>query len=339
MPAEVRQDGPRLPHRSPGMVAMSARDIYLSFFMFTVNLHPDDPQHTEVIVRHMEKLRSFGYTGFDMPVFPNDTGDPQGGRTPLRKAQGSPRHGRPGGGGSDHQRDHDAGLRFHVADRCGTRGSPRLPQVTVDITGPCAAPSWRAPCCSRTTSSPHSTASRCGVTHCRTGCGAQERRASSAAPAGSGREPGSMTSRPRRAPGLLRRVEVETDDVAGLGDEQRVAVDGLNVWARCGARASARQIREMVDCDMPVAAAIDLVDQPVALFGVSSSVLTMTRSTSASVIFRGTPGRGRHTSRPGPVRGSGAAWCGPCPASTQVTSAETSKVGPVLEGLGEQPDR
>ncbi|MFC8537455.1 sugar phosphate isomerase/epimerase family protein [Streptomyces sp. NPDC057249] len=57
---------------------MSARDIYLSFFMFTVNLHPDDPQYTEVIVRHMEKLRDIGYAGFDMPVFPNDTGDPQG---------------------------------------------------------------------------------------------------------------------------------------------------------------------------------------------------------------------------------------------------------------------
>jgi hypothetical protein len=40
---------------------------------------------------------------------------------------------------------------------------------------------------------------------------------------------------------------------------------------------------------MPVAAAIDLVDQWVAFFGFSSSVLTMTRSTSASVIFRGTP--------------------------------------------------
>jgi hypothetical protein len=39
---------------------------------------------------------------------------------------------------------------------------------------------------------------------------------------------------------------------------------------------------------MPVAAAIDRVDQRVAFFGFSSSVLTMTRSTSASVIFRGT---------------------------------------------------
>lgn len=43
---------------------------------------------------------------------------------------------------------------------------------------------------------------------------------------------------------------------------------------------------------MPVAAAIDLVDQWVAFFGFCSSVLMMTRSTSVSVIFRGTPGSG-----------------------------------------------
>jgi hypothetical protein len=70
------------------------------------------------------------------------------------------------------------------------------------------------------------------------------------------------------------------------------SVDSLNVCDRCGARAKARQIREIADCDMPVAAAIDLVDQCVAFFGFSWSVLTMTRSTSASVILRGAPGRG-----------------------------------------------
>ncbi|MCZ7416837.1 MULTISPECIES: sugar phosphate isomerase/epimerase family protein [unclassified Streptomyces] len=56
---------------------MRARDIYLSFFMFTVDLHPDDPQYTEVIVRHMKELQEIGYAGFDMPVFPNSGGDPQ----------------------------------------------------------------------------------------------------------------------------------------------------------------------------------------------------------------------------------------------------------------------
>ncbi|MEU7047619.1 sugar phosphate isomerase/epimerase family protein [Streptomyces eurythermus] len=56
---------------------MSTRDIYLSFFMFTVNLHPDDPKYTEVIVGHMKKLQEIGYAGFDLPLFPNGTGDPQ----------------------------------------------------------------------------------------------------------------------------------------------------------------------------------------------------------------------------------------------------------------------
>ncbi|MEV7676422.1 sugar phosphate isomerase/epimerase family protein [Streptomyces sp. NPDC088752] len=56
---------------------MSVRDIYLSFFMFTVNLHPDDPQYTEVVIRHMKELQNIGYTGFDMPVFPDGAGDPR----------------------------------------------------------------------------------------------------------------------------------------------------------------------------------------------------------------------------------------------------------------------
>ncbi|MEG8280410.1 hypothetical protein [Streptomyces sp. AHA2] len=38
-------------------------------------------------------------------------------------------------------------------------------------------------------------------------------------------------------------------------------VDSFHACDRCGARATARKIREMVDCDSPVAAAIDLVDQ------------------------------------------------------------------------------
>src|SRR5665809_88554 len=43
---------------------------------------------------------------------------------------------------------------------------------------------------------------------------------------------------------------------------------------------------------MPVALAIERVDQCVASLGVSSSVLTITRSTSLSWIVRGLPGRG-----------------------------------------------
>jgi hypothetical protein len=47
---------------------------------------------------------------------------------------------------------------------------------------------------------------------------------------------------------------------------------------------------------MPVARAISRVDQWVALVGVSSSVLVITRSTWVSVIVRGAPGRGSSTS-------------------------------------------
>lgn len=44
---------------------------------------------------------------------------------------------------------------------------------------------------------------------------------------------------------------------------------GPDVVVAAAFGANARQILETVDCDMPVAAAIDLVDQWVAFFGVS----------------------------------------------------------------------
>jgi hypothetical protein len=59
-----------------------------------------------------------------------------------------------------------------------------------------------------------------------------------------------------------------------------------------GLSPKARQIRLIVLWLIPVAAAIERVDQCVALAGCSSSVFTITRSTSASVIERGLPGRG-----------------------------------------------
>src|SRR4051794_21651367 len=43
------------------------------------------------------------------------------------------------------------------------------------------------------------------------------------------------------------------------------SVESLKVCVRCGASANARQIRETADYDMPMAAAIDRVDQWVAL--------------------------------------------------------------------------
>jgi D-psicose/D-tagatose/L-ribulose 3-epimerase len=53
----------------------TARDAYLSFFMFTTNLQPGDPEYAKVIVGHMRELKNLGYKGFDMPIFPNETLD------------------------------------------------------------------------------------------------------------------------------------------------------------------------------------------------------------------------------------------------------------------------
>jgi D-psicose/D-tagatose/L-ribulose 3-epimerase len=72
MSAGVRQEGPGVPEQGPGVV--SARAVYLSLFMFTVNLRPDDEECTKVIVRHLKELRKLGYAGFDMPVFPTGAG-------------------------------------------------------------------------------------------------------------------------------------------------------------------------------------------------------------------------------------------------------------------------
>ncbi|GLW19924.1 hypothetical protein Stsp01_66670 [Streptomyces sp. NBRC 13847] len=57
----------------------------------------------------------------------------------------------------------------------------------------------------------------------------------------------------------------------------RGSVESLNVCDRCGAGAKARQIREMADWDMPVAAAMDLVDQWVRTM---SAVTPSRRATS-----------------------------------------------------------
>ena len=68
--------------------------------------------------------------------------------------------------------------------------------------------------------------------------------------------------------------------------------DSLKLSTKCGFRPNARQIRLTADWVIPVEVASERVDQCVALAGVSSSVLTITRSTSSSPIDRGAPGRG-----------------------------------------------
>src|ERR1700731_1361850 len=56
------------------MANSSARDIYFSFFMFTANLRPTDPEYTKLIVSHMKALAELGYNGFDLPIAPGDPG-------------------------------------------------------------------------------------------------------------------------------------------------------------------------------------------------------------------------------------------------------------------------
>ena len=70
------------------------------------------------------------------------------------------------------------------------------------------------------------------------------------------------------------------------------SVDNLKVSARWGWRPKACQILTIDVWLMPMAAAIDRVDQWVASLGFSSRVFTMTASIWSSVTVRCAPGRG-----------------------------------------------
>lgn len=52
------------------MSTVAKREIYFSFFMFTVDLRPDDPCYTEVLIKHLKALSEMGYDGFDMHIAP-----------------------------------------------------------------------------------------------------------------------------------------------------------------------------------------------------------------------------------------------------------------------------
>ena len=54
---------------------MPRPDVYLSFFMFTADLRPDDACYTEVVAGHLRALLAMGYDGFDLPVAPTSTTD------------------------------------------------------------------------------------------------------------------------------------------------------------------------------------------------------------------------------------------------------------------------
>ncbi|HEX2049447.1 MAG TPA: sugar phosphate isomerase/epimerase family protein [Actinomycetota bacterium] len=76
---------------------MTARDLYCSFFLLTVDLRPEDDASRRAVVGHMAGLAAMGYTGFDLPVSPRTA--PVGG------------HGRP----ADHAREIEAYRELRAA--------------------------------------------------------------------------------------------------------------------------------------------------------------------------------------------------------------------------------
>jgi len=90
--------------------------------------------------------------------------------------------------------------------------------------------------------------------------------------------------------GLLRRVEVEPDDVTF--STKNGSLESLKFSCKCGFSPNARQIRMIAFCVSPLALAIERVLQCVAPTGFFSSVRVTTASILASVILRGWPGRG-----------------------------------------------
>lgn len=52
------------------MSIASRPEIYFSFFMFTVDLKPEDPSYTEILIKHLRELSRIGYDGFDVHIAP-----------------------------------------------------------------------------------------------------------------------------------------------------------------------------------------------------------------------------------------------------------------------------
>ncbi len=53
----------------------SLPDIYLSFFMFTTDMKPDDVAYRDLVVEHIKQLTAFGYSGFEFPIAPTYSQD------------------------------------------------------------------------------------------------------------------------------------------------------------------------------------------------------------------------------------------------------------------------
>ena len=51
-------------------ISTSIPDIYLSFFMFTVDMQPDSLEYRQAVVEHIKQLKAYGYSGFEFPIAP-----------------------------------------------------------------------------------------------------------------------------------------------------------------------------------------------------------------------------------------------------------------------------
>lgn len=55
--------------------SLSLPDIYLSFFMFTTDVKPNDLEYRKTVVTHIRALQKFGYSGFEFPIAPTFSHD------------------------------------------------------------------------------------------------------------------------------------------------------------------------------------------------------------------------------------------------------------------------
>ncbi len=51
----------------------SLPDIYLSFFLFAADVKPDDLDYRKMVVEHIKKLTTFGYSGVEFHIVPTDS--------------------------------------------------------------------------------------------------------------------------------------------------------------------------------------------------------------------------------------------------------------------------
>ncbi|SEP29591.1 Sugar phosphate isomerase/epimerase [Rhizobium tibeticum] len=57
------------------MDSVAKRDIYLSLFMFTADLRPNDQAYTQTMIDHIRALVAMGFDGFDLPIAAQQTTD------------------------------------------------------------------------------------------------------------------------------------------------------------------------------------------------------------------------------------------------------------------------